>query len=83
MCQKYALFMIHKNYMAPQFTKKQIRRSEAHKISPAQHLGLEQKILGFADFFSELRSPQQVKLPTEWQLFMRDEVPYPRMKRAA
>lgn len=81
MCQKFMLFAVHKNYLAPQFTKKHIRRPKAHCQSPAQAVGLETKILKFHEFFNQLKTPAQVPLPEDWALFYNDQVPYPRIKR--
>lgn len=78
MCQKFLLFMIDKNYMRPQFTKKHVRRPRVHRESPAQYLKLTTKILEFSDFFDELRTQKQVPLPEEWALIIQGSVPYPR-----
>lgn len=78
MCQKYALFMIYKNYMSPQFTKQQVRRPRAHQQSPAEALGIESKILSFHEFFRELRTATQVAIPAEWRMFADDQVPFRR-----
>jgi transposase-like protein len=76
MCQRFALFLIHKNYMSSQFTKKQIRRPKAHEQSPAQFLGLTDRLLKFADIFTWRSLPHQSKLLNEdWQYFWRAEVP--------
>ncbi len=76
MCQKYALFMIRKNYMAPQFTKKHVRRPQAHKQSPAQALGLCSKILTFEDIFDRRCAPaERAKLSEDWKCFWHGEVP--------
>jgi hypothetical protein len=80
MCQKFMLFAVNKNYMAPQFTKKHVRRPHAHVQTPAQAVGLESKILKFHEFFSQLKTPSQIPLPEDWALFYNDQVPYPRCK---
>ncbi len=75
MCQRYALFLVHKNYMQPQFTKKHVRRPHAHERSPAQTLGLSNKILGFSDIFNQ-RSLQKPKhLSAEWAYFYNSQIP--------
>jgi transposase-like protein len=51
MCQKYALFMIYKNFMLPQFSKKHVRRPMAHQQSPAQMIGITNRVLNFSDIF--------------------------------
>lgn len=51
MCQKYMLFAVYKNYMAPQFTKKHLRRPEAHEQSPAESLGITDHLLSFKEIF--------------------------------
>lgn len=80
MCQKYALFMVHKNYMSPQFTKKLLSRPRAHLESPAQAIGLESRVLAFHEFFGELKTFKQLNAPTEWEMFANDQVPYTRKK---
>lgn len=76
MCQKYALFMIHKNYMRAQFTKKQKCRFEAEKKSPAERLGLFDRRLGFADIFAD-RSHEEDTMSwnEDWKYFWKGAVP--------
>ena len=76
MCQKYALYMINKNYMSPQFTKKMVRRPEAHLASPAQTMGLCERVLSFSEIFVH-RSvvPDLTKLNPEWRQFWRGKIP--------
>ncbi len=78
MCKKYFLFMSYKNYMAPQFTKKLIRRPRAHIESPAQVVGLETKILSFQEFFCETRTERQIQIPPEWKMIKKGKTPYAR-----
>jgi hypothetical protein len=76
MCQRYALFMVYKNYMAPMFTKKQVRRPHAHVKTPAQEVGLVNRILSFGDIFGQrslLENAQ--KMSEDWQYFWRAKVP--------
>lgn len=76
MCQKFALFMVHKNYMSSQFTKAQVRRLRAHEESPAQKLGITKKILSFADVFGRRALDWRVKeMSEDWQYFWNAEVP--------
>lgn len=78
MCQKYALFMVHKNYMSAQFTKTQVRRPRAHLQSPAQSLGLFDRLLEFSDIFSHRSQKQDCKeWNKDWQCFWSGEVPKP------
>ena len=76
MCQKYALFMVYKNYMAPQFRKKHVRRPSAHVKSPAMELGLCENVMRFKEVFGR-RSLERDKLqiPLEWQHFYDGTVP--------
>lgn len=53
MCQKYALYILQKNYMRPQFSKKLKSRPEAHLKSPAEILQISDRILKFSDIFNE------------------------------
>jgi hypothetical protein len=76
MCQRYALFMVHKNYMCPQFTKKQVRRDEAEKKSPAQRLGLCQRLLGFQDIFHHRSLERSThSMNEDWKCFWNAKVP--------
>lgn len=83
MCQKYALYMVYKNYMAPQFTKKHVRRPEAHLQSPAQHLGIQERILNFTDIFQPRSTTRDTETMNEdWKYFWLGRVPekYRRVK---
>lgn len=81
MCQKYVLFMVSKNYMLPQFTKKHVRRPEAHKKSPAQLAGVSNTLLKFGDIFNEFpRQDMQQELNSDWKYFWDGEVP-PQFRR--
>jgi hypothetical protein len=76
MCQRYALFMVYKNYMAPMFTKKHVRRPEAHEKTPAQELGITERPLDFADIFTRRSLAKRIgKLSEDWQHFWNAEVP--------
>jgi hypothetical protein len=76
MCQRYALFMISKNFMEPQFTKIHVRRPEAHLKSPAQIAGLTDRILSFKDIFHKAAHPKDLeKLSGDWQHFARGTIP--------
>jgi transposase-like protein len=77
MCQKYALFLVFKNYMSPMFTKTHVRRPNAHEQSPAQQLGLTDKILKFADVFTLRALSKRAKLLNyDWQFFWNAQVPH-------
>jgi transposase-like protein len=76
MCQKYALYMVYKNYMTPQFTKKHVRRPDAHTKSPAEHVGLFENILEFKDIFcNRSTETDSHRLNDDWKHFWRGEVP--------
>ena len=76
MCQKYALFMVYKNYLVPQFTKKLVTRPEAHLKSPAQLLGLSSRRLRFEDVFHRRsRSEDLEHLNREWRAYWQGKVP--------
>jgi transposase-like protein len=84
MCQKYALFMIYKNYMTTQFTKKHVRRPKAHLESPAQSLKITNKILNFKDIFEWRSQKEDTKSWNhDWQAFWSGNIPekYQRIKR--
>jgi len=76
MCQKYALFMIYKNFMTTQFTKKHRRRPRAHIESPAEALKLTNRILAFSDIF-ERRSLKEntAKWNDDWKAFWLGQIP--------
>jgi transposase-like protein len=76
MCQRYALFMVYKNYMVPQFTKVHVRRPKAHLNSPAQHLGLTPKLLEFEDIFFKLPTKRdEILLNSDWIYFVNGRIP--------
>jgi transposase-like protein len=76
MCQKYMLYVVHKNYMIPQFTKIHVRRPEAHLKSPAELLGLTDRMLHFEDiFYKRARTPDFSHLNSDWQHFVHDRIP--------
>ena len=76
MCQKYALYMVYKNYMAPQFTKKHVRRPTAHTHSPAQILGITPRVLDFGDiFYRSSNSFEAQRLNDDWKCFWSGEIP--------
>lgn len=78
MTQRFILFLIHKNYMAPQFTKKHLRRPDAHIKSPAQLIKIEEKLLTFSDIFSaktRQKTKRSAQSHAEWKLFQQDIVP--------
>jgi hypothetical protein len=76
MCQKYALFMVQKNYMLPQFTKRHVRRPKAHLETPAQNLGLCSRPLTYSDIFALAPTREDLKtLNPEWRYFWKGQVP--------
>jgi transposase-like protein len=76
MCQRYALYMIYKNYMAPQFTKKHKRRPMVHIKSPAEEAKITTRILKFSDiFYQRSRLGDLKKLNFDWRAFWRGEIP--------
>ncbi len=75
MCQRYALFLVQKNYMLPQFTKRHVRRPKAHLQSPAQHLGLTSRLLNFTDIFSKRSEEASPDMNREWRSFHAGEIP--------
>lgn len=75
MCQKYALYLVYKNYLVPQFTKKHVRRPEAHEQSPAQRLAIADRILRFADIFAERSLEAGSNLNEEWKEYWLGRVP--------
>lgn len=83
MCQKFALFMVYKNYMRTQFTKKHVRRPRAHIESPAQALKITDRILTFKDIFEKRCPKGDTKTWNEdWRAFWAGEIPekYQRIK---
>jgi len=86
MCQKFALFMVYKNYMTSQFTKKLIKRPRAHLESPAESLKITNRILTFKDIFEKRCLEDDTKNWNEdWQAFWSGEIPkkYQRIKPAS
>lgn len=76
MCQRYALFMVHKNYMCPQFTKKHSRREGANLKSPAERVGLVDRLLKFQDVFHHRSLSEHTQtMNDDWKSFWNAEVP--------
>ena len=78
MCQRFNLFALHKNYMATQFVKKQVRRPLAHRQSPAQFLGITDHILKFHEIFSpemRMKTKNATDRHEDWRLFKADLLP--------
>jgi transposase-like protein len=76
MCQKFALFIVHSNYMRTQFSKKLKTRPEAHIKSPAQMLGLTDRILKFPDIFDRYPTAEDLNtLNSEHRCFAMGEIP--------
>ncbi len=77
MCQKYALFMLHKNFMEPQFTKKHHRRVDADIRSPAEKARLVDRMLGYRDIFGNraVRSDEIKRLSQDWRCVFEARVP--------
>jgi hypothetical protein len=74
MIQKFALFMVWTNYFRPQYVRKHKLRPNAHRNTPAMHLGITKRCLKFFEFFDVKRTLKQVSLNPEWQMFY-DETP--------
>jgi transposase-like protein/IS1 family transposase len=66
MMETYVLFSIHKNYMRPQFVKKQRRNPLSNIQSPAMALGLREKVQTFRQFFRSRLTVHQVQLNEDW-----------------
>jgi hypothetical protein len=83
MILKYALFMVFKNFMSPQFVSPHKEDPECNKQSPAMRLGITSKILEFYEFFDLRRTLKQVKVNREWECFCREILTYRRQPRVA
>jgi hypothetical protein len=79
MMHKYFLIACYKNYMKPQFVKKQVRNLTATTDSPAMKLEICDKLLSFRDYF-QYRNPVAdiSKLPLDWKLLYKDRVAFTR-----
>ena len=77
MCQKYALFMLHKNFMEPQFTKKHHRRVDADIRSPAEKARLVDRMLGYRDIFGyrAIRQSEIKRLSNDWKCVFNASIP--------
>jgi hypothetical protein len=71
MVEKFTLFMIFKNFMRSIFYKKHVTDERVDKESPAQRLGLTQRILSFNEFFSQRVTVPQVCLNEDWKQFVK------------
>jgi hypothetical protein len=79
MIQKFALFMVNKNFMRPQFVKPHKRNRKTNTHSPAMVLGITHKLLKFHEFFDLKRTLKQVPLNPEWNCFYREIPTYTRI----
>lgn len=78
MCQRFMIFAIYKNYMAPQFTKTHVRRPHAHQQSPAQYLGLTDGLLKFREIFSShtrMQNKGAAKNHEDWAYYRQNTLP--------
>ena len=75
MVQKYALFMIWKNYMRAQFTKKHKVNPKSNVQSPAMAIGLEKKVLVFKELFRIRKNISQILVHAEWRNYFNSVVP--------
>jgi hypothetical protein len=78
MVQKYALFMVWKNYFRPQFTKRHKLDPSANTHSPAQKLGLVSHRLKYSEVFKHKLFKNHTKLSHDWSLFIDNQTPYQR-----
>ncbi len=79
MCQRFMIFAVYKNYMAPQFTKTHVNRPHADKQSPAQYLGLTNKILQFREIFSSntrMQCQGAAKAHQDWAYYSQNTMPH-------
>jgi len=76
MCQKYALYIVAKNYMRPQFTKTHVRRPDAHQKCPAEIAGITNRMLKFEDIFDRRPLDQDLKhLNRDWRHYAQGKIP--------
>jgi hypothetical protein len=80
MCLKYALLMIWKNYMRPQFVKSHKQDPAANHRTPAMAVGITDKILSFGECFGRRIFESQVELNETWKLIYRNEALCPKVK---
>jgi hypothetical protein len=66
MLGSFVLFATYKNYMRTRFKKPHVRDPRAHLESPAMHLGLRKRVLGFKELFHRRISVHHVKLSEDW-----------------
>lgn len=78
MIQKYALFMVWKNFFRTQFVKPHARDPETNRATPAMRLGIVSKPLEFHEFFNTKRTLKQVTLSREWNCFYHEIPTYQR-----
>ena len=80
MVYKFLIFMTWKNYLRPQFVKSHKREPLTNKTSPAQSVGIEDRVLSFFEFYNIRYLQSQVPINEEWKLFLSGAVPYPRVQ---
>jgi hypothetical protein len=78
MVQKYALFMVWKNYFRPKFTKRHKLDPSANTHTPAQKLGLASHRLKYSEVFKHKLFKNHIKLSHDWSLFIDNQTPYQR-----
>jgi hypothetical protein len=83
MIQKFALYMCWKNFLRPQFVKKQKRNKKSNQQSPAMAIGIANKILKFHEFFDIKRTLKQVSLNREWESYYKEIPTYTRIRKNA
>jgi hypothetical protein len=67
MRESFALYVVFKNYMRPQFYRPHKDYPEAHRRSPAMQVGISKRIFSFNEFFRTRVMKTQVKLNKDWQ----------------
>lgn len=78
MVQKYALFMVWKNFLRPQFTKSHKLDPKSNSETPAQKLNLTNRILKFGDVFQRKLFKNHTPLNQDWALFFLAKTPFKR-----
>lgn len=83
MIESFSLFMVWKNFMRTIFLKKHKRDPLVHIQSPAMRVGIENKVLDFAEFYRLRLQKTQVNLNEDWLNYIDRIDPTSRRKIAA
>ncbi len=81
--EKLQLMKIYRNFMNPNFVKKNKYDPHAHEWSPAMYIGMAEKVLTFTEIFGVRKLKSQSRLNNKELEFMNRSYPFSRQKIVA